>query len=348
MNFNKKIKIGNFLLSEDSATFIIAEAGVNHGGDINLAKKLVDIGVEAGVNAVKFQAFKADKLILSSVKKATYQRQTTSTKESQYNMLRKLEISKEINKELKDYCEKKGIIFLTTPFEEDSLDELDALDLPAYKISSTDLTNLPFLEKVAKKGKPIILSTGMSYLAEVEMALSKISEYCKDVILLQCTANYPVNDDEVNLLIINTFHKHFDILVGFSDHTTGLGAAPCAVAMGAKVIEKHFTIDKNLEGPDHKASLNPSELIRLVREIRKVECYLGISIKIPTISELETRMSLQKCIVAATRIKKGDMFTPDKIIAKRTGGRGISPLYYEQILGRTAKRGFEKNEIIEL
>jgi len=348
MKFNKKIVIQDFCLSDDNAVFIIAEAGVNHGGDINLAKRLVDIGKDAGVDAVKFQAFKTDELILSNVAKAPYQFQTTNSKESQRDMLKNLEISKANNKELKDYCEKKGIIFLTTPFDEVSLEELDDLDLSAYKISSTDLTNMPFLERVAKKGKPIILSTGMSYLAEVETALSTISKYCKDVVLLQCTANYPISDAEVNLSIIKAFKNYFNILVGFSDHTMGIGAAPYAVAVGAKVIEKHFTVDKKLVGPDHKASLSPDELIEFVKEIRKVEQYMGSAIKVPTMSELKTRMSLQKCIVAADNIRKGEAFSTRNMIAKRTGGKGISPLYYESIIGKIADKNYKKDDIIDI
>lgn len=348
MRFNKEIKIGDFKISESSETFIIAEAGVNHGGDIGIAKKMIDIAAESGVNAVKFQAFKTEELILSNVKKALYQLKTTSSSESQYEMLKKLEITKEQNKELKRYCDKEKNVFLTTPFDEVSLDELDEINLPAYKISSTDITNLPFLEKVAKKGKPIILSTGMSYLSEIEMALSKIAQYCKDVILLQCTANYPINDQDANLAVINTYKKYFDILVGYSDHTMGIGASPYAVAMGAKVIEKHFTIDKNLEGPDHKASLSPDELKELVKETRKVERYMGASIKVPTISELNTRVSLQKCLVAAVDIQRGEKFSEKNIIAKRMGGKGISPIYYEQIIEMTADKDYKKDDIIEI
>lgn len=347
MRFNKEIKIGEFKISESSETFIIAEAGVNHGGDIGIAKKMIDIAAESGANAVKFQAFKTEELILPNVTKSLYQLKTTSSSESQYEMLKKLEITKEQNKALKRYCDKK-IVFLTTPFDEVSLDELDEINLPAYKISSTDITNLPFLERVAKKGKPIILSTGMSYLSEIEMALSKIAQYCRDVILLQCTANYPINDEDANLAVINTYKKYFDILVGYSDHTIGIGASPYAVAMGSILIEKHFTIDKNLEGPDHKASLSPHELKELVKEIRRVERYMGASIKFPTISELNTRVSLQKCLVAATDIQRGEKFSEKNIIAKRMGGKGISPIYYEQIIEMTADKDYKKDDIIEI
>jgi sialic acid synthase SpsE len=218
--------------------------------------------------------------------------------------------------------------------------------LPAYKVASTDLTNLPFLRKVAKKLKPIFLSTGMSYLSEVEMALEEIYCFNRDVILLQCSANYPIKDEEANLNVVNTFKEYFDIIVGYSDHSVGVGAAPYAVPMGARVIEKHFTIDKDMKGPDHKASLSPTELKELVEEVRKIELYLGEKIKYPTLSEIKTRTSLQKCMVAAVDIKKGEKFNENNIIAKRTGGVGFSPIYYSKLIGRIADKNYEKDEIL--
>lgn len=348
MKFNKSIKIGNFRIDENSPTFIIAEAGVNHGGDIQVAKKLIDIASKAKVDAVKFQAFKSENLILNDVPKAPYQQKTTDAKETQMQMLKKLEITKEQNIELKKYCIEKNILFLTTPFDEESLDELDELDLPAYKIASTDITNLLFLKKVAKKGKPILISTGMSYLSEVQMALEEIYPHNKNVVLLQCTANYPVEDGEANLEVINTYKKYFDILVGYSDHTIGIGAAPFAIPMGAKVIEKHFTLDKNLIGPDHKASLSPDELIKFVKLVRKVDKFIGSSIKKPNLSELKTRASLQKCLVAKKEIKQGEIFTEENIVAKRTGGKGISPIYYKDIIGKIASKTFIKDDNIDI
>jgi N,N'-diacetyllegionaminate synthase len=346
MQFNKYIKIGKAIISSKEPVFIIAEAGVNHNGDIKIAKKLIDVATEARVDAVKFQAFKTENLILPDVSKPEYQSRTTEKKESQFEMLKRLEISMDQNQELLDYCKQKGIIFLTTPFDESSLDGLDTLDMPAYKIASTDTTNLPFLKKIAKKGKPVILSTGMSYLAEVEMALREIYPYNKDVVLLQCTANYPINDDEANLNVINTFKNKFDVILGYSDHSTGIGAAPYAVPLGVKVIEKHFTFDKGEKGPDHKASLNPDELKEFVQKIRIVEKFLGSEIKVPTLSETKTRKSLQKCLVAAKNIKKGEIITEDNIVAKRTGGIGISPLYYSKIIGKPATLNYNKNDII--
>lgn len=348
MHFNKIIYVGDKIISESSPTFIIAEAGVNHGGDMELAKRLISLAASSGADAVKFQTFRAEDLILNNVKKAPYQQKTTGSEESQFEMLKKLEVTFEQNLKLKQHCINEGIIFLTTPFDEASLDDLDGLDLPAYKIASTDTTNLPYLSKVARKGKPIFLSTGMSYLAEVQMALETIYELNKDVVLLQCTANYPINDNEANLSVINTFKKNFDVLLGYSDHTVGVGAAPFAIPMGAKVVEKHFTYDKSMTGPDHKASLSPEEFKSFVQTIRRVDAYMGSSIKKPNLSETATRASLQKCLVAKDSIKEGDEFTEENIIAKRTGGIGISPIYYADILGRKAMRNFAKDEVISL
>lgn len=346
MLFNKNLELESKTISEKSSTFIIAEAGVNHGGDLNVAKQLIDIASEAGADAVKFQAFKSENLILQNVQKAPYQQKTTSASESQIEMLKKLEVTREQNLELKRYCEEKKIIFLTTPFDEESLDELDELNLPAYKIASTDTTNLPFLKKVAKKGKPIFLSTGMSYLSEIQLALETIYEHNQDVVLLQCTANYPIENDEANLRVLDTFKNNFNLLVGYSDHTVGVGAAAFAIPMGAKVVEKHFTIDKELEGPDHRASLSPEELQEFVSLVRKVDAFMGSGVKKPNLSERQTRKSLQKCLVANCEIKEGELFSEDNIIGKRTGGVGISPIYFNDLVGRKATKNYVKDEII--
>lgn len=348
MKFNRKIFIDNKEISDNSPVFIIAEAGVNHGGDMSVAKKLIDAAAQAGADAVKFQAFKTEHLILDNVEKAPYQQKTTGNTESQYDMLKKLEVTKEQNLELIDYCRQNDIIFLTTPFDEFSLDELNTIELPAYKVASTDTTNIPFLIKMAKHGIPLILSTGMSYLSEVRMALEEIYKYNKDVILLQCTANYPIDDEEANLAVINTFKDNFDILIGYSDHSVGIGASPYAIPMGAKVVEKHFTLSKEGEGPDHKASLDPDELIEYVKTVRRVEKYMGTNIKKPSLAETHTRASLQKSLVAARDIKQGSVFGKDDIIAKRTGGKGLSPIYYKELLGKMINKDYKKDEIIEL
>jgi len=347
MKFNKQILIQDIEISEQSKVFIIAEAGVNHNGDINIARELIDIASDAQVNAVKFQSFKTEHLILKNVERAPYQKKNEGM-ESQFEMLKQLEISNENNYELKEYCDEKGILFLTTPFDEVSLDGLDMINLPAYKIASTDTTNIPFLVKVAQKKKPIFLSTGMSYMSEIELALKHIYPHNKDVILMQCSADYPLKDEEVNLSVLNTFNKAFDILLGYSDHSIGIGSAPYSVSMGVKVIEKHFTLDKQMKGPDHKASLSPQELKNFVKQIRKVEAYMGNPTKIPTLSEIYNRKSLQKNLVASTEIQKGEVFSLNNIIGKRTGGIGISPLYFESILGKVADKKFKVNEIIEM
>lgn len=348
MHFNKNIKIGPFKISEDSKAFIIAEAGVNHGGNMRIAEQMIDVAAEAGADAVKFQSFKIEHLILRGVKKAAYQLKTTQFQESQFEMLRKLEMTQGQQAGLKSYCQKRKIIFLSTPFDEYSLDFLDSLGLPAYKISSTDLTNLPFLKKVAKKRKPIILSTGMSYLKEIKLALAEIHPFNKDVILLQCTTNYPINDEEANLNVINTFRNCFDMLLGYSDHSRGIGAAPYAVALGVKVLEKHFTLNRSFKGPDQRASLLPQELKNCIQEIRKVEQYLGDSIKSPTFSEMKNRILLQKCLVASRDIKKGELLSGSNVVAKRTGGIGISPIAYKRLFGRRAAKDYALDEVILL
>lgn len=348
MTFNQQIKVGRHLVSPESPVFLIAEAGVNHGGDMGLARQLIDIAAEAGVQAVKFQSFKTEHLIIKGVAKAEYQQKTTGQTEDQYEMLRKLEITQDQTMELKRYCEACDLIFLTTPFDEYSLNLLDDLDVDAYKVSSTDVTNLSFLKEVAGKGKPVFLSTGMTYLTEVEMALREMTPLNQDIMLMQCTANYPIRDDEANLSVIGSYRESFGVLSGYSDHTVGVGAAPYAVAAGAKFIEKHFTLDKSLPGPDHKASLGPEELKAFVREVRRAESFMGSPVKKPTISELNTRKSLQKCLVARTPIKKGDTFSLENIQGKRTGGVGIPALYYREVVDRASPRDFAENEIISL
>ncbi len=344
--FAKHIQIGDKTIGSGQPVFIIAEAGVNHNGSMEKARQLIDVAAHGGADAVKFQAFKTESLILDHVDKAPYQKEQTGHSESQFEMLKKLEINRAQNRELMQYAEQKKILFLTTPFDEDSLDELDELNLPAYKIASTDTTNLPFLKRIAAKGKPLILSTGMSYFAEVQLALDEIAPINNQVVLLQCTANYPLRDEEANLNVIKTYQEHFEMPIGYSDHTTGIGASPFAVPMGACVVEKHFTLDTSEEGPDHSASLNPQQLADYVQLIRKVEKYMGTSVKMPSFDETQTRPSLQKCLVAKRDIKKGERFTEEMLVAKRTGGKGISPLYYKDLLACVAKRDFLKNEII--
>lgn len=348
MRFNKVVEINGKRIGATERTFVIAEAGVNHNGDMVLAKKMIDAAVNAGADAVKFQTFKADELILKNVEKAPYQKVTTSNAETQYEMLKRLEVSRKQTEDLMSYCKEKNIIFLSTPFEKASLEELDELGVPAFKVAATDLTNILFLRQVAEKGKPIILSAGMCYLEEVRCALSAIYPINKNVILLQCTANYPIQDAEANIGVIRTFKDEFDILVGYSDHSQGVGASPYAVAIGAKLIEKHFTLDKSMSGPDHKASVTPEELTQLIADVRKVESYLGDGIKMPSCSEQMTRKSLQKCFVASCDIKQGEKFSDTNIVAKRTNGIGISAIYCDDLVGRTAMRDYGIDEIIDI
>jgi len=348
MGFKQEFSIGNKWIGQRHSTFIIGEAGVNHNGDISIAKKLIDVAISAGVDAVKFQSFKPEELILKSVEKAAYQKETTGNAESQFEMLQKLRIDVDQTFELKRYAESNGIIFMTTPFDEFSLHELDELELSAYKISSTDFTNVSFVETVAKKGKPIIISCAMSYLDEVQYILNRLEPINVEVVLLHCTANYPTPETEVNLRVLDTLSATSDVLLGYSDHTKGIGASPYAVALGAHVIEKHFTLDKSMDGPDHEASLDPAELKEFVAEIRKVEKLMGSGEKIPTVSESNTRQKLQKCIVAAQPIAKGAEFSPTNIIARRTGGEGISAIRYYELLGMKATQQFSINDIIRI
>lgn len=345
--FDKNIHIGKKVIGKNAPVFIIAEAGVNHNGDFDLALKLIDEAAGAGVDAVKFQSFKTENLILNNIEKAPYQKITTGEEETQFGMLKKLEMPLEKMKQLKAYAEDKGLIFLSTPFDEESMEELDEIGIEAFKVASTDTTNISFLRKIARKGKPIILSTGMCDMDEIDQAVSEIKKYNTQLVLLQCTANYPIKDEDANLNIIPLLQERYEVISGYSDHSTGVGAAPYAVPLGAKVIEKHFTLDKNMKGPDHKASLIPAELKELVLQIRKVEKYCGDKqIKCPTLEEKETKKALQKCVVASRKIAMDDMFTEDNLTCKRTGGKGISARYFDQLLGKRAKEDYEIDEII--
>ena len=343
------VRIGDELVGENHPVFIIAEAGVNHNGDLNLAKKLVDLAVEAGVDAVKFQTFITEEIVTHNAEKADYQKKNTgSSEESQFEMLKKLELPFEQFREVKTYCAKKGIIFLSTPFDRKSVDFLDKLEIPAFKIASGEINNLHFLNYIASKGKPIILSTGMSTLEEVEKALEVINKtQNKQLILLHCTSDYPAKVKEVNLRAMRTMHKAFHLPVGLSDHTPGIEISLAAVAMGAPVIEKHFTLDNSLPGPDHKASLKPQELKDLVKAIRNIENALGDGIKRPSRSEMNTKIIARKSIVAATDIKKGELLSEHNLTVKRPGN-GISPLKWNEVVGKKAASNFEKDNLIEL
>ncbi len=343
----KEIKIGNRLVGESHKCFLIAEAGVNHNGNLNNARKLIDIAVAAGADAVKFQTFITKNLLLNDIKKAPYQRLSSNKSESQTDMIKHLEMDREFHFQVVDYCLKNKIIFLSTPYCLESLNLLLELDVPAIKVASTDATNLIFLEQVAKCNKPVLLSTGMCSLGEIEQAYqSLIQNGCQEISILKCTSNYPTEIGEVNLRAIVTLSNVFDVIIGFSDHTEGVGASPYAVTMGVKIIEKHFTIDKNMKGPDHKASLSPDELCQWVREIRKVELMLGSKEIFPTENEIITKKYLQKNLVTKTYLKKNDIITKEKITSKRTGGVGIKANEYKEIIGARVIRDVEENEPI--
>ena len=328
------------------STFIIAEAGVNHNGSLDLAKKLIDVAVEAGADAVKFQTFKAEKLVSKKAQKAEYQKQTTDAAESQYDMIKKLELDEPAHRELIRYCGEKKIRFLSTPFDHESIELLNTLGMEIFKIPSGEITNLPYLRHIGGLGKEVILSTGMADLGEIEDALDLLvsSGTPKEKItILHATTEYPCPMDEVNLRAMGTIASAFGIRTGYSDHTRGIEVPIAAVAMGASVIEKHFTLDRTMEGPDHKASLEPDELCAMVAAIRNIEKALGEGIKKPSPSEAKNMAVARKSIVAARPIRAGEVFTSENIAIKRPG-TGISPMRYDEIVGERAARDYEEDE----
>ena len=330
--------------------YIIAEAGVNHNGSVELAKKLIDVAVESGADAIKFQTFKADRLVSKTAKKADYQKKTTDAGESQYEMIKKLELDEAAHKLLTGYCQDKKITFLSTPFDHESIDMLDAFGMTIFKIPSGEITNLPYLRHLGSLRKKIILSTGMSDLNDVESALNVLiasGTSKQDITILHATTEYPCPVTEVNLRAMNTLKEKFGVNVGYSDHTQGIDIPVAAVALGACVVEKHFTLDRSMEGPDHKASLEPNELKLMVQSIRQVELALGDGVKRPTKGEMNNMAVARKSIVASRDIKAGEVFSLDTITVKRPGS-GISPMRWDDVLGRVAKRDFLADELIEL
>ena len=325
--------------------FIIAEAGVNHNGSLDLAKKLVDKALEAGVDCIKFQTFKSENLVSMSAQMAEYQKENLGKDESQYKMLKELEISFEEFKELKKYCEEKNIMFLSTPFDLESCDFLNDLDMKIFKIPSGEITNLPYLRKINSFGKKVILSTGMANLNEIQDALNVLKD-C-EVSLLHCTTEYPCPYDNVNLNAIDTLRKEFKLEVGYSDHTQGIEVPIAAVAKGATIIEKHFTLDRNMEGPDHKARLEPNELKQMVTSIRNIEKAFGNGTKEPQECEKKNIEIARKSIVAKINIKKGEIFTENNLTTKRPGS-GISPMKWDFIIGKTATKDYQEDELISL
>jgi len=359
------IKIGNKLIGKGNPCFIMAEAGVNHNGDIELAKKLIETAKTAGVDAVKFQTFKSEKIVTPEASQAKYQIENIGKEESQYAMLKRLELPYSAFRELKEYCDKVGVIFLSAPHScQEDVDLVSEL-CPVVKVGSGDLTNLPFLKYIAGKNLPIVLSTGMANLEEIREAVEAILPANKDLILLHCTTNYPTPLNEVNLKAIETMEKEFNLpVVGYSDHTEGINVSLAAVVFGACVIEKHFTLDRNLPGPDHKASLEPQELKRMSEGIRdieerlrrgedkaqliselKVPEALGNGIKIPNPSEIEVAKVARKSIVSAVNIPKGTKLTEDMLTIKRPG-TGLPSKYLNRVLGKITNKALAKDSLI--
>ena len=331
--------------------FIIAEAGVNHNGDINLAKKLIDVAAKAGADAVKFQTFKAEKLVTKQAQRAAYQDKNTQNNDSQYEMLKKLELSQTVHQELIDYCKVKGVKFLSTGFDNDSLAFLAQLGVRIAKVPSGEITNLPYLRQVASLFPEVILSTGMATINEIKDAVKVLTDEGvskEKITILHCNTEYPTPMEDVNLKAMLHIQKELGVSVGYSDHTLGIEVPIAAVALGATVIEKHFTLDKTLPGPDHKASLEPDELTAMISAIRNIEKAIGGSgLKEVSPSEEKNKPIARKSIVASTDIKKGDIFTPENLTVKRPG-TGISPMQWDEVIGKEAKRDFEKDDLIEL
>jgi N,N'-diacetyllegionaminate synthase len=331
-------------------TLIIAEAGVNHNGDLNLAKQLIDAAVDAGADLVKFQTFKADRLTTNTAKKADYQTQTTDSTESQHAMLRRLELTEAMHHELIAHCATQSIGFLSTGFDIESVDLLASLGQECLKIPSGEITNLPYLRHIGQLGKTVILSTGMATLGEIETAIKVLEQAGTPrakLTVLHCTTEYPTPMNEVNLRAMQSIHVAFGVAVGYSDHTQGIEVAIAAVAMGATVIEKHFTLDRNLPGPDHAASLEPVEFKVMVTAIRNIEVALGDGIKRLTPSEARNKPVARKSLVASRAIKAGEIFTTENLTAKRPG-TGISPMRWDEFVGQTAPRNFAADELIEI
>jgi len=330
-------------------TFIIAEAGVNHNGSLEMAFQLIDVAVAAGADAVKFQTFKTEKVIAVNAPKAGYQKDTTGSDESQLEMVKKLELDETAHTRLQQYCRHKGIQFMSTPFDLESIDLLNRLGLEIFKIPSGEITNLPYLRKLGALKKRLILSTGMANLGEIEAALDGLTESgtpLENITVLHCNTEYPTPFEDVNLRAMLTIRNAFPgIAVGYSDHTNGIEVPIAAVALGAAVIEKHFSLDRNLPGPDHKASLEPYELKAMVQAIRNIEIGLGNGIKRPSQSEIKNKLIARKSLVAIQSIKAGELFSVDNITAKRPG-TGISPMRWDEVLRQTAQKDYEKDELI--
>ncbi len=342
------VKIADRVVGSGHPCFVIAEAGVNHNGQLDLALRLVDAAQEAGADAVKFQTFKSEKVVSPIAPKVEYQVANTESAGSQMDMIRKLELTFDEFRQVHDYCQKHKILFLSTPFDEDSADFLDKLGMSAFKIPSGEITNPPLVIQIARKQKPIIMSTGMANLDEVGEALKTIYACGNhDVVVLHCVSNYPAEPESINLRAMATMRERFHVDVGFSDHTRGIEIPLAAVALGACVIEKHFTLDRKLPGPDHKASLEPSELKQMVTSIRNVEASLGDGLKVPTADELKTAECVRRSLVAARRISAGTVVT-DEMIAILRPGTGLQPAMKSSVVGKRPLKDIEAGELFSL
>ena len=330
------------------SVFIIAEAGVNHNGSIELAYKLIDAAIESGANAVKFQTFQTENFVIRDTEKAKYQKQNDNSNESQFDMLKKLELSVDDHKNLIDHCNIKGITFLSSPFDIESINLLTELNLKIFKIPSGEITNLPYLRHIGSFNKEVILSTGMSNLKEIGEALKILinaGTSKEKITVLHANTMYPTPMKDVNLMAMQTIRDKFDVSVGYSDHTLGIEVDIAAVALGATVIEKHFTLDKNMDGPDHVASLDASELKSMVAAIRNIELALGSKVKDLTDSEKPNIEIARKSIVAKTKIKKSEVFSNENLTTKRPGS-GISPMKWDSIIGEVAKRDYNLDDLL--
>jgi len=329
-------------------TIIIAEAGVNHNGSLDMAKELIKVASEAKADYVKFQTFKAINTITKNAEKANYQKNTTDQKENQFDMVKKLELSKEMHIELINFSKKKNIKFLSTPFDHDSIELLRDLGLEIFKIPSGEITNLPYLRHIGKLNKKVIISTGMSDMNEIKNALDILvnsGTKKSNITVLHANTEYPTPMEDVNLRAMLTIGKELDVNFGYSDHTLGIEVDIAAVALGASVIEKHFTLDCNMEGPDHKASLEPYQLKEMVKAIRNIELALGSNIKEPSKSEMRNIQIVRKSIVAKTKIQKGDILNENNLAVKRPGN-GISPLKWDEVIGTKATKNYKEDELI--
>ena len=330
------------------SVFIIAEAGVNHNGSIEIAKKMIDVASDAGADAIKFQTFKAENLLTKFAEKAAYQIENTNKEESQFEMIKKLELDLDSHKELITHCNSKKIIFISSPFDNESIELLDNLDLKILKIPSGEITNLPYLRKIGRLNKKIILSTGMSTISDIKNALDillRSGTNKNNVALLHANTEYPTPMEDVNLKAMITIGNTFDIPYGYSDHTSGIEISIAAVAMGASYVEKHFTLDKNMDGPDHKASLEPEQLKEMIKALRNIEIALGSTTKMPTNSEMKNIEVVRKSIVASKKISKGQKFDKENLTIKRPGN-GISPMKWDEIIGTCATKDYVKDELI--